>query len=66
MNTEPVITIQKTSKKIKGQQIGVLGLFVVGFLTLGDSGGVNIGLWILALAVVLQVYVSFMKWWHHG
>lgn len=61
-------TIEKTSKRYKGQQLGGCLLSIVGVIIAagGSETGGTIGGVMIVIGLVLFLASRFGAWWHHG
>jgi len=64
--SKEVVTIQKTSKSIKGQMLFAGATFALGVIVLALSGGSWGGLLLILLGCTLQLHARFRQWWNHG
>lgn len=65
MNDNKIITIEKTSKKIKSAKLTSMSLMFFGFIFYSASS-VKLGFIMMLTGVVWYIQASVSNWWNHG
>jgi zinc-ribbon domain len=59
------VTIERTSKAIKGRQLLAAAVFWIGVISLFGGAGA-IGGWMIALGAIYWLYLRIARWWING